>query len=119
MNSEIKQASGSRAMQFFGPALPGDPPQPCPELLTEDEAIRYLRLDTVNISDPSATLRRYREQRLLKGTQISKRIFYRRAELDRFWQSLTGLPAGSSAQTATSEILPGGMESPDGSMNGE
>ncbi len=119
MNVDTEFESSSCVLQFLGPALPGDPPQPCPELLTEGEAIRYLRLDTVNISDPSATLRRYREQRLLKGTQISKRIFYRRAELDRFWQSLTGLPAGSSAQTATSEILPGGMEPPEGSMNGE
>ena len=40
--------------------LPGDPPQLCPELLTEEEAIRYLRLDTVRIDDAGATLRRYR-----------------------------------------------------------
>ena len=89
MISESDFASGSRALQFLGPALPGDPPQPCPELLTEDEAIRYLRLDTVNISDPSATLRRYREQRLLKGTQISKSIFDRRGELDHFIERVT------------------------------
>jgi len=31
---------------------------PCPELLTEAEAIRYLRLDTVAIGDPMGTLRR-------------------------------------------------------------
>jgi hypothetical protein len=89
MNNEFNIASDSHAMRFFGPALPGDPPQPCPELLTEGEAIRYLRLDTINISDPSATLRRYREHRLLRGTQISKRIFYRRAELDRFIERVT------------------------------
>ena len=89
MNSESNFVSASRALQFLGPALPGDPPQLCPELLTEGEAIRYLRLDTVNISDPSATLRRYREHRLLRGTQISKRIFYRRAELDRFIERVT------------------------------
>ncbi len=69
--------------------LPGDPPSPCPELLTEDEAIRYLRLDTVEIDNPSATLRRYREQGLLRGTQVSKRIFYRRLELDRFLERIT------------------------------
>ena len=69
--------------------LPGDPPTPCPELLTEEEAIRYLRLDTVDIVDPKATLRRYREQGLLKGTQVSKRIFYRREELDRFLDRIT------------------------------
>jgi hypothetical protein len=69
--------------------LPGNPPSPCPELLTEDEAIRYLRLDTVAIKDPSATLRNYRKRRLLHGTQVSKRVFYRRSELDAFLTRLT------------------------------
>ncbi len=69
--------------------LPGEDPAPCPELLTEEEAIRYLRLDTVDISDPVATLRRYREQGKLRATQVSKRLFYRRVELDRFLARLT------------------------------
>ncbi len=69
--------------------LPGDPPAPCPELLTESEAVRYLRLDTVGIADPSATLRRYRDQGLLRATQVSKRLFYRRVELDRFLERVT------------------------------
>ena len=69
--------------------LPGDPPGPCPELLTEEEAIRYLRLDTVGIEHPGNTLQRYREKGLLRGTQVSKRIFYRRVELDRFLDRLT------------------------------
>jgi len=68
---------------------PDDQWRPCPELLTEAEAILYLRLDTVGINDPGATLRRYREQNLLRGTQISKRIFYRRIELDRFLERQT------------------------------
>lgn len=58
-------------------------------LLTEAEAIQYLRLDTVNIADPSATLRRYREMGLLRATQVSKRVFYLRRELDRFLERLT------------------------------
>ena len=69
--------------------LPGSPPTPCPELLTEEEAIRYLRLDTVNIKRPADTLYRYRGQGLLRGTQISRRIFYRREELDRLLEKLT------------------------------
>ena len=89
MNGDTELANSPCVLQFLGPALPGDPPQPCPELLTENETIRYLRLDTINISDPSATLRRYRERRLLRGTQISKRIFYRRAELDHFIERVT------------------------------
>ena len=89
MNGDTQFSSSQCVLQFLGPALPGDPPQPCPELLTEDETIRYLRLDTISVSNPSATLRRYRERGLLRGTQISKRIFYRRAELDRFIERVT------------------------------
>ena len=58
-------------------------------LLTEDEAISYLRLDTINIGDRAGTLRRYREQGLLKGTQVSKRVFYLREELDAFLRRQT------------------------------
>ena len=61
----------------------------CPELLTEVEAIRYLRLDTVDIAEPSVTLRRYRDRALLRATQVSKRLFYRRVELDRFLERQT------------------------------
>ena len=62
---------------------------PCPELLTEEEAIRYLRLDTIRIKNPGETLTRYRDEGLLRGTQVSKRIFYRRTELDRLLERLT------------------------------
>lgn len=61
---------------------------PCPELLTEEEAIRFLRLDTVNIKNPTATLERYRKDGLLRGVQISKKIFYKRTELERFVERL-------------------------------
>ena len=40
---------------------------PCPDLLTEDEAILYLRLDTIKIKNPTATLRRYRDAGLLQA----------------------------------------------------
>ena len=63
--------------------------RPCPELLTESEAIQYLRLDTVGIADPGATMERYRKQGLLRGTQVSKKVFYRRIELDRFLERMT------------------------------
>ena len=60
------------------------------ELLTEDEAIRYLRLDTINgLKNPRETLARYRARGFLKGTQVSKSVFYRRIELDRFLDRLT------------------------------
>ncbi len=77
-------------MARSAPVLPGEPPLPCPELLTEEEAIRYLRLDTIRgLKNPAETLARYRATGLLRGTQVSKSIFYRRIELDRFLDRLT------------------------------
>ena len=62
---------------------------PCPELLTEAEAIRFLRIDTVKIKNPAATLRRYREAGILRGVQISKKVFYSHKELVLFIEQLT------------------------------
>jgi len=62
---------------------------PCPELLTEDEAIRLLRLDGVGVEDPSGTLRYYRRKALLRGTQVGKCIRYRRVELESFLARIT------------------------------
>lgn len=62
---------------------------PCPELLTEAEAIRYLRLDIDGPARPENTLRYYREKKKLKGTQIGKRIFYTRKALHEFLEKMT------------------------------
>lgn len=51
---------------------------------TESEAVIYLRIDTIDIKHPEATLQYYREKGLLRGTQIGKAVFYRRVELDPF-----------------------------------
>jgi len=64
---------------------------PCPELLTEAEAIRYLRLDTLGVRDPRKTLQYYRERGLIKPARISNVNRYRRIELDRFMETLTNL----------------------------
>lgn len=60
------------------------PAQACPELLTTDEAIRYLRLDLVDTKDGKKTLAYYRKKGLLRGTQVGKAVLYRRLELDEF-----------------------------------
>lgn len=65
------------------------PAMPCPDLLTEDEAVRYLRLDLIDVEDPAETLRRYRKRGLVRGTQVGKCVRYRRAELDRFLDRIT------------------------------
>jgi hypothetical protein len=57
---------------------------PCPDLLTEAEAIRYLRIDTIEIDHPEESLRRYRAAGVLRGVQISKIVLYPLVELRRF-----------------------------------
>jgi hypothetical protein len=61
----------------------------CPELLTEEEAIRFLRLDAIAVEDPAGTLRYYRKKGLLRATQVSKCIRYRRVELEKLLDRLT------------------------------
>jgi hypothetical protein len=65
------------------------PGEPSPDLLTEEEAIRYLRLHEIAIKNPEETLRRYRREGHLRGTQVSKRVFYLKHELDAFLNKMT------------------------------
>ena len=62
---------------------------PCPELLTEEEAIRFLRLDGINAENPANTLRYYRKKGFLRATQVGKCIRYRRIELEKLLERLT------------------------------
>ena len=57
--------------------------------MTEDEAVRYLRLDLIDIKNPRETLQRYRKEGRLKGTQVSKKVFYLRKNLDLFLEAVT------------------------------
>ena len=61
---------------------------PCPELLTEDEAIRYLRLDVNGPKNPSGTLKYYRDQGVLRAIHIGRNLRYPRKELDRMIERL-------------------------------
>jgi len=92
-NNETSTGARQQApstLSHAGAILPGASAVFCPELLTEDEAIRYLRLDTIQgLRNPSETLARYRATGFLRGTQVSKSVFYRRVELDRFLERLT------------------------------
>ena len=67
---------------------------PCPAVLTEEEAIRYLRLDVDGPAKPELTLRYYREKGLLQATRVGRRLRYRRVELDRLLENLTGANRG-------------------------
>ncbi len=88
-NTSTASSTSPPAMFAAGAILPGPAPAPCPELLTEDEAIRYLRLDLIDVEDPAGTLRYYRRQGLLRGTQVGKCVRYRRVELERLLDRLT------------------------------
>ena len=55
---------------------------PCPEILTEQEAILYLRLDINGPQNPSGTLKFYRQKGFLRGVRIGRNLRYPRKELD-------------------------------------
>jgi hypothetical protein len=75
---------------FAGEVLPDGEGgfEPCPLLLTEAEAIRFLRLGKQK-AKPENTLAHYRERGLLKTTVIGKNLFYTRKSLVEFLDRLT------------------------------
>ena len=99
MNRQISQNGDDKRPQrqsdFPYPVTPAVLPDgnggftPCPDLLTEDEAIRFLRLDAINAENPANTLRYYRNKGLLRATQVGKCIRYRRIELEKLLERLT------------------------------
>lgn len=58
--------------------------QPTPDLLTADEAVRYLRLDLVKTRDPKKSLEYYRKQGTLKAVQVGKPVLFPLKELQIF-----------------------------------
>jgi len=88
----MSRKEGKTANSFLTPAVLPDSKGdfvPCPELLTEDEAIRFLRLDGISVHDPATTLKYYRKKGLLRATQVGKCIRYRRVELEKLLDRLT------------------------------
>jgi len=55
-------------------------------LLTEKEAIRWLRLDETGVKNPRGSLKRYRELHGLRGMRIGRCMRYPIWELERFVQ---------------------------------
>jgi len=60
-----------------------------PDLLTEEEAVCFLRLDIDGPSKPELTLKYYRDEGLLVPTRVGKRNRYLRTELLKFLNRLT------------------------------
>jgi hypothetical protein len=89
-NSSDNNNSG---IPLFAPAVLPDGRggfTPCPDVLTGDEAVRYLRLDVDGPKNPLQTLRYYREKGKLKGTRMGKKVVYTREALNKFLQMMTG-----------------------------
>jgi hypothetical protein len=62
------------------------------QLLTPVEAAQYLRLDETGQHSPRSAVRTldyWRQQGELKATKFARRVWYRRAELDRFLERKT------------------------------
>lgn len=62
---------------------------PVPDLLTEEEAIKFLRLDDGGTKHPATTLEYYRSEGLLKGTRVGRRLRYLKSELLNFLDTQT------------------------------
>lgn len=58
-----------------------------PELLTEEEAIVFLRLDKEN--NPARTLKYYRDKGRLRGVKIGTNFLYPKSELLKFVEVAT------------------------------
>ncbi len=77
MNKEI-QEERSYAVSYFCDGTP------VPDLLTEQEAVKFLRLDDGGTKDPGKTLAYYRSESLLRGTQVGRKVRYLKSELMKF-----------------------------------
>lgn len=62
---------------------------PVPEVLTESELIKLLRLDEDGPKDPALTIQYYRDKGQLRGIRIGKRMRYTKQEIIRFLEKQT------------------------------
>ncbi len=60
-----------------------------PDLMTEEEAIKFLRLDDGGTKHPETTLEYYRSEGRLRGTKVGKRLRYLKSELISFLEYQT------------------------------
>jgi len=62
---------------------------PVPEVMVEDELVKFLRLKDLGVKNPSNTLRYYRERGKLRPTKIGNFNVYTRTSVCEFLQDLT------------------------------
>lgn len=58
--------------------------EPCPALLTSEEAARYLRLDKPGVVDPERTLHDIRARDGIPAVTLSRALHFQRTDLDRW-----------------------------------
>ena len=95
--SHEAQNSSEQEGLCLTPASPKSPswprrPSSFNELLTPVEAAQYLRLDETGAHTPESavrTLNYWRDRGELKATKYARRVWYRKAELDRFLEAKT------------------------------
>ena len=71
---------------YIGPIYMPDG-TPAPEVMTQQEAIHFLRLDEANLKNPATTLQYYRDKGDLTGIRIGKTIRYTKQDLLDFLQN--------------------------------
>ena len=81
---------------YIGPIYFADG-RPVPELLTEIEVIKFLRLDINGPTDPAKTLKYYRDKGQLRATRIGQKYCYQKKELLRFLDKATDWTNRNSA----------------------
>ena len=68
---------------YIGPVYMPDG-TPAPEVMTQQEACRFLRLDEADLKNPASTLQYYRDKGYLTGVRIGKTIRYTKEDLLNF-----------------------------------
>ena len=80
--------SSNNTTIYIGPSYMPDG-SPVPDLLTEEEAIIFLRLDKNGPATPERTLKYYRDEGMLRGTRVGQKYCYQRKELLDFLDRAT------------------------------
>ncbi len=68
---------------YIGPVYMPDG-TPVPEVMTAQEACRFLRLNEADLKNPATTLQYYRDKGDLKGVRIGKSIRFTKEDLLNF-----------------------------------
>lgn len=69
--------------------LSTDPPRPAPTIMSEEETIIFLRINTIGIAKPRNTLAYWRNRGFLKSMRVSNKFVYRLEDALAFAERLS------------------------------